>query len=94
VQTALLLEHRNGAAEEIAEFWASAGLPYFMTYADQLSAVTRPQINAYVRRYLHAPMVVGLLAPLNSGQALRPPLAGLLTAPMSTAAPTSAAPAQ
>jgi zinc protease len=94
VQMALLLEHRTNAAHEIAEFWASSGLPYFATYADQLNAVTRPQIDAFVRRYVHAPMVVGLLAPNNSGQALRPALATFLTAPVSAVPAPSPAPAQ
>jgi zinc protease len=84
VETALLLEHRTDIAGEIADFWSSAGFSYFVSYADELNAVTRPQIDTYVRRYLHAPMVVGLLAPRNAGTALRPALAAFLNAPVSS----------
>ena len=92
VEAALLLEHRTAAADEIAEFWTSAGLSYFMNYNDHLSAVTRPQIEAYVRRYVHAPMVVGLLVPRNTGQSLNPAVGAFLLAPASasTSSPSSA----
>lgn len=90
VETALLLEHRSGVAQEIASYWASAGFSYFMTFPDQLGAVTRPQIDAYVRRYIHAPMVVGLLVPRNTGTSLNAALTTFLLAPVSSSpAPTA-----
>jgi zinc protease len=94
VEMALLLEHRTQAASEVADFWASAGFPYFMTYADQLNAVTRPQIEAYVRRYLHAPVVLGLLVPPNSGESLRPAVAAFLTGVASSSQNRTPSPTQ
>ena len=73
VGTALGLEHRTAIGQEIAEFWASAGLAYFMTYSDQLAAVSRSQITAYVNRYMgRSPMVIGVMSPPNSGNSLQP----------------------
>jgi len=94
VNNALLLERRSDAASEIASYWASAGLPYFMGYADQLRAVGRPQIEAYVRRYLNAPMAVGLLAPEKTGETLKTPLLAFLNARAAASKPSTSAPTQ
>ena len=65
-----------------------------MNYNDHLSAVTRPQIEAYVRRYVHAPMVVGLLVPRNTGQSLNPAVGSFLLAPVSASASSPSSPTQ
>ncbi len=79
VGTVLELEHRTAVGQEIAEFWASAGLGYFMTYADRLGAVSRPQITAYVNRYMgRSPMVIGVMSPPNTGNSLSPVVASFV----------------
>ena len=79
VETALLLEHRTSAGQEIAEFWGSAGLGYFVTYPDRLVSVNRQQISAYVDRYMgHSPMVIGVMSPPGSAHSLQPVVVGFL----------------
>ena len=46
----------------VGYWWAVAGLPYYGGYIDNLRRVTRPDIQAYVRRYLVGkPHVTGIL---------------------------------
>ena len=79
VETALLLEHRTLAGQEIAEFWGSAGLGYFVTYPDRLVSVNRQQISAYVDRYMgHSPTVIGVMSPPGSAHSLQPVVVGFL----------------
>jgi hypothetical protein len=50
-----------------------------MTYPDQLGAVSRAQISAYVDHYLgKSPFVIGVMAPPSTGQTLRPVVAGFI----------------
>ncbi len=73
VETALMLEHRTAIAHELAEFWGSAGLPYFRTYADRTVDVSRVQLAAFARRYLvRKPFALGLLVPTGSGDRVQP----------------------
>jgi len=56
------LEHGPDLAFEYAEWWASSGLDYYMTYGDSLSTRTPTDLEAFAKRYLvNRPFVIGAL---------------------------------
>ena len=79
VGLALELQEHESIADDVAEFWGSAGLPYYRTYADRMGGVTRSEMQGFALRYLTgAPMAVGLLVPPGTGDQLRPAVAAFL----------------
>lgn len=81
VGLALELQEHESMADDVAEFWGSAGLPYFRTYADRMGAVNREQMQQFAKRYLiGTPMSIGLLVPPATGQQLRPAVVAFLGA--------------
>jgi zinc protease len=58
-------------SKNIAFWWASAGLDYYERYLDELSKVTKQDIQEYVRRYVKdKPYVLGFALSKSSAQAL------------------------
>jgi zinc protease len=81
VQLALEMQQHSSVADDVAEFWGSAGLPYFMTYADQMGAVTRSDLQRFAQHYIvGAPMAIGLLVPRGAGEQLRPAVVAFIAA--------------
>ena len=81
VGLALELQEHGSMADEVAEFWGTAGLPYFRTYADRMGAVNRGQMQGFAKRYLiGTPMAIGLLVPPGTGEQLRPAVLAFLGA--------------
>ncbi len=81
VGLALALQEHESMAYEVAEFWGSAGLPYFRTYADRMGVVNREQMQRFASRYLiGAPMAIGLLVPPGTGEQMRPAVLAFLGA--------------
>ena len=79
VGLALELQEHESIADDVAEFWGSAGLPYYRTYADRMGVVTRAEMQNFALRYLTGtPMAVGLLVPPGTGDQLRPAVAAFL----------------
>jgi zinc protease len=79
VGLALELQEHGSMADEVAQFWGTAGLPYFRTYADRMGTVTREQMQGFARRYLiGTPMAIGLLVPPGTGEQLRPAVLAFL----------------
>jgi zinc protease len=79
VGLALELQEHESIADDVADFWGSAGLPYYRTYADRMGVVTRGEMQQFALRYLiGAPMAVGLLVPPGTGDQLRPAVVGFL----------------
>lgn len=55
-------EETSDLAHTVSFWWACCGLDYYMTYLDGLNAVTREDIQRYVRQYIQGkPWVMGLL---------------------------------
>jgi zinc protease len=72
VGLALGLQEHASMAENVADFWGSAGLPYFRTYADRMAMVNRTEMAGFANRYLiGTPMSIGLLVPPGTGEQLR-----------------------
>ncbi|HEY7877462.1 MAG TPA: pitrilysin family protein [Gemmatimonadaceae bacterium] len=57
------LELAAAMASEYADWWASAGLDYYMSYGDSLSTRTPADLAQFAQRYLSGrPYVIGVLA--------------------------------
>jgi zinc protease len=64
VGMALTLEQISMLAPELAEWWASAGLDYYLGYSARLAAQTIEDLRRFARAYIVGrPRVVGVLAP-------------------------------
>ena len=63
-------EKSSQLSHTLSFWWASAGLDYYLGYLEQLRAVERADMQAYVRRYIQGkPYVVGvLLSPENQAE--------------------------
>jgi zinc protease len=56
------LERGPGLAYEYADWWATSGLDYYMTYGDSLSARTPADVQRFATRYLvNRPFAIGAL---------------------------------
>jgi len=56
------LERGPGLAYEYADWWATSGLDYYMTYGDSLSARTPADVQRFANRYLvNRPFAIGAL---------------------------------
>src|SRR6185436_5769594 len=55
-------EETSELAHSVSFWWACCGLDYYMGYLEGLNAVTREDIQRYVRQYVQGkPAVIGLL---------------------------------
>jgi len=55
-------EKTSSFANLVGRWWASAGLPYYLSYTNNLVKVTREDMNRFVNRYIKGkPMSVGIL---------------------------------
>src|SRR5690554_7201490 len=55
-------EKISSFAHTVSFWWATAGLDYYLNYVENLNAVTREDIAAYVSRYIiDKPYVMGVL---------------------------------
>jgi zinc protease len=81
VQLSLEMQEHASMADDVADFWGSAGLPYYRTYADQMGAVTRADLQHFAARYIvGAHAAIGLLVPPGTGAGLRPAVVGFISA--------------
>ena len=87
VGNVLELEHWAAVGQEIAEFWGSADLGYFLTYSDRLAG-GEPRSDQDVRRPLHGSFADDHWrhVPTGSAQGLQPVVVGFLNP--QTPAPT------
>jgi zinc protease len=52
----------------LGRWWAAAGLPYYLSYVSKLQAVTRADMQRFVRTYIQGkPKVVGVLVSKQDG---------------------------
>lgn len=64
VAAALDWEQTAALAPDLASWWASGGLEYYLTHRQRVDAQSLDDLRAFVRKYLSgAPRVVGVLAP-------------------------------
>ena len=55
-------ESTSNFVHSLTFWWASADLDYYVNYIDNLKAVTREDMNNYVKKYVHGqPNVTGIL---------------------------------
>jgi len=66
------LERSLTAAETIADLWSTAGLDYYLGYADRLDAQTGDDVRRFVATYVKGrPMAVVVMVPEDEGRALQ-----------------------
>ena len=71
VSMALTLEQTSLLAPELATWWASAGLEYYLGYQHRLAAQTVDDLRRFARAYIVGrPRVIGVLAPPATTQQL------------------------
>jgi zinc protease len=64
VSMALTIEHTSMLAPELAHWWASAGLDYYLSYHSRMAAQTVEDLRRFARAYIaERPQVIGVLAP-------------------------------
>ena len=63
-------EKTSSFATLVGRWWASAGLPYYLSYTKKLNAVTRKDMSRFVKKYIkNKPMSVGVLMSRRAQQA-------------------------
>jgi zinc protease len=63
VETALTLERTAMLAPQLAFWWSSAGMDYYMTYQDRMAAQTAADLRRFASAYIVSkPRVIGVLA--------------------------------
>jgi zinc protease len=71
VSMALTLERTSLLAPQLAGWWASAGLDYYVGYHDRMATQTVDDLRRFARAYIVArPRVIGVLAPPETTQQL------------------------
>ena len=66
------LERAQTAAHIIADFWSTAGLDYYLDYADALDGQTAGDVRKFVNDYIVGrPMAVVVMVPEDGGRALQ-----------------------
>lgn len=64
VGTVLALEHGATLAPQLAHWWATVGMDYYLGYTDRMGARTLDDLRRYARTYIVSrPRVIGVLAP-------------------------------
>jgi zinc protease len=70
-----LVESPTSSAHVISEFWASAGLDYFMGYSEAMDAQSREDIDRFITGYFKGkPMTVTIMVPTDTP---RPTVVGI-----------------
>src|SRR5205807_7337957 len=94
VSMALTLEGTSLLAPQLASWWSSAGLDYYLGYDARMAAQTVDDLRRFARAYIVGrPRVIGVLAPPETTEqvaaALRRGVAGARRAPRRRAAPAA-----
>lgn len=64
VEDALALEEATTLAPSLADWWASAGLDYYVSYRERLDALGRDDLRRFTQQYIVGqPKVIGVMGP-------------------------------